>query len=69
MGYEPEFDTFEFKEQYDDSLHAYILASLSSFPSPSHETLPSVLSFSSPELKPLPIPSNMLSRVRMRPFL
>jgi len=54
MGYEPKFGTFAFEEQYDDPLHASILTSLSSLPSPSHEALPNVPSSSSPELKPLP---------------
>ena len=54
MKYELEFDTFAFEEQCDDSLHAFILASLSSLPSPSHEARPSVPSSSSLELKPLP---------------
>jgi len=54
MGYESKFDTFASEEQYDDSLYASSLASLSSFPSPSHEALPSVPPSSSLELKPLP---------------
>jgi len=54
MKYELEFDTFAFEEQCDDSLHAFILAYLSSLPSPSHEARPSVPSSSSLELKPLP---------------
>ena len=53
MGHEPEFDTFAFEEQYDESLRASILASLSSFPSPFHEALPNVSSSSSLELKSL----------------
>jgi len=54
MEYELEFSTFAFEKQCDDSLHASILASFSSIPSPSHEALPSVHSSSSLELKPLP---------------
>ena len=53
MEYEPEFDTFVYKEQYDDSLHASILASLSSFPSPFHKALRSVSLSSSLKLKPI----------------
>jgi len=41
MEYEPEFDTFAFKEQSEDLLHASILASLSFLPTPSHEAPPS----------------------------
>jgi len=44
---------FAFEDQCDDSLHASILASLSSMP-PSHEAPFSVQSSSSLELKPLP---------------
>jgi len=54
MEYEPEFDTFVSEEQCDNSLHASILASLSSIPSPSHVAPPSVPSSSSLKLKPLP---------------
>ena len=32
MEYEPKFDTFAFDEQFDDSLHASLLASLTSLP-------------------------------------
>ena len=63
MGYEPEFNTFAFEEQYDHSLHASILVSLSSFPSPSYEALLNVSSSSALELKPLPMPSNVHSWV------
>jgi len=54
MECEPEFDTFAFDEQCDDSLHASLLASLTSFPLSFHEALPSVASSSSLELKLLP---------------
>ena len=50
--YEPEFDTFAFDEQCDDSLHASLLASLTSLPLSFHEALPNVPSSSSLELKP-----------------
>ena len=52
--HELEFDTFAFEEQYDDLVYASILGSLSSIPSPSHETPPNVLLCSSLELKPFP---------------
>ena len=55
MQYEPEFETFSFNEQCDDSLHASLLASLTSLPLSSNESLPSETSSSSLELKPLPI--------------
>jgi len=45
VEYEPEFNTFIFEEQCNDSLHASILTSLSSIPSPSHEAHPSVIVF------------------------
>ena len=54
MNYEPEFDTFAFDEQCDDSVHASLLASLTSLPAPSNDHLPSASSSSSLELKPLP---------------
>ena len=54
MNYEPEFDTFAFDEQCDDSLHASLLASLTSLSTPSNDHLPSAPSSSSLELKPLP---------------
>jgi len=54
MEYEPEFDTFSFDEQRDDSLHASLLASLTSLPLSPNESLPSEPSSSSLELKPLP---------------
>jgi len=53
MEYEPEFDTFAFDEQCDDSLHASHLPSLISLPLSSYEAVPSVPSSSSLELKPL----------------
>jgi len=55
MDYEPEFDIFAFDEQCDDSLHASLLASLTSLPAPSNDHLPSASSSSSLELKPLPV--------------
>jgi len=54
MNYEPEFDTFAFDEQCDDSLHAYLVTSLTSLPTPSNDHLPNAPSSSSLELKPLP---------------
>ena len=68
-GYEAEFDTFAFEKQYDESLHAFILASLSSFPSPSHKALLSVPSSSSLDLKPLRNTLKYAFLVRMRPSL
>ena len=53
MEYEPEFDTFSFDEQCDDSLHASLLASLTSLPLSPNESLPSEPSSSSLELKSL----------------
>jgi len=54
VEYEPEFDTFAFDEQCDDSLHASLLAYLTSLSPSSNESLPSEPSSSSLELKPLP---------------
>jgi len=54
MECEPEFDTFAFDEQCDDSLHASLLASLTSLPLSPNESLPSEPLSSSLELKPLP---------------
>ena len=54
MEYEPEYDAFAFEDQCDDSLHASILASLSSIWPSSHEAPPSVASSSSFDMKPLP---------------
>jgi len=54
IEYEPEFNAFSFDEQCDDSLHASLLASLTSLPLSFHEDLPSAPSSSFLELKPLP---------------
>jgi len=54
MEYEAEYDIFAFNDQCDDLLRASILASISSLLSPSLESLPSVPSSSSLELKSLP---------------
>jgi len=54
VDYELEFATFAFDAQCDDSLHASLLASLTSLPTPSNDHLPSAPSSSSLELKPLP---------------
>jgi len=43
---EPEYDTFAaFKDQHNDLLHAFALASISVLPSLSHESLPYVPSY------------------------
>jgi len=39
---ELEYDIIAFDDQYDDFLDASILASICSFPSPSHKSLPTV---------------------------
>jgi len=49
MGCEPKYDTFVFNDQCDDLMHA----SISSFPSASHESLPCAPISLSLELKPL----------------
>jgi len=54
MEYELQCDAFAFEDQYDNSLHAFILTSFSSISPSSNEAPPSVSSFSSLELKPLP---------------
>ena len=54
LEYEPKYDAFAFEDQCDDSLHASILAFLTSISSSSHKAPPSVPSSSSLDLKPLP---------------
>ena len=39
MEYEPEFDTFSFDEQCDDSFHASLVTSLTSLPLSPNESL------------------------------
>ena len=53
MEYEPISNAFAFDDQCNDSLHASILRSISSLPSPFHEATPTMPSSSSLELKPL----------------
>ena len=45
MEYEPKYDVFAFEGQCDNSLHASILASLSSIPPSTHEVLSNVVIF------------------------
>ena len=51
MEYEPTYDVFAFDDQCDDLIHASTLASISSRPALSHESMPFVRSSSSLELK------------------